>query len=92
MSANSRRARCRRPLTVPSGESVMSAIEDYRVGPGIGRLKPWNDGAFKRYNALADDCMGPWLVYWRQNFPGLNNRAKDDDGRAMKNWWPFLFY
>jgi hypothetical protein len=41
---------------------------------------------------MAPDCMGPWLVYWRQNMPGLDNRQKDADGRPMKNWWPFLFY
>jgi hypothetical protein len=37
-------------------------------------------------------CMGAWLVYWRQNMPGYDNKQKDDDGKAMKNWWPFLFY
>jgi hypothetical protein len=36
--------------------------------------------------------MGAWLVYWRQNMPGRDNRQKDGAGRAMKNWWPFLFY
>jgi len=24
--------------------------------------------------------------------PGLDNTALDDEGRPMKNWWPFLFY
>ena len=46
----------------------------------------------ERYRELAPDCMGRWVVYWRQNMPGLDNRALDDDGRPMKNWWPFLFY
>jgi len=75
--------------------SVMSTIEDYRVGSGPGGkdlAKEWNVRSFKRYNDLAPDCMGPWLVYWRQNMPGYRNRAKDDRGRPMKNWWPFLFY
>jgi hypothetical protein len=36
--------------------------------------------------------MGPWLIYWRQNFPGLKNRQKDDEVKPMKNWWVFLFY
>jgi hypothetical protein len=36
--------------------------------------------------------MGRWVVYWRQNMPGLDNTALDDDGHPMKNWWPFLFY
>jgi hypothetical protein len=38
------------------------------------------------------DCGGPWQVYWRQNIPGLDNRAIAADGKPMKNWWPFLFY
>jgi hypothetical protein len=36
--------------------------------------------------------MGPWVVYWRQNMPGLGNKCVDDSGKPMKNWWPFLFY
>ena len=44
------------------------------------------------YRELADDCMGRWVVYWRQHMPGLGNTALDDDGRPMKNWWPYLFY
>jgi hypothetical protein len=46
----------------------------------------------ERYRDLAPDCMGRWVVYWRQNMPGLDNTALDDEGRAMKSWWPFLFY
>ncbi|HZU84923.1 MAG TPA: hypothetical protein VE987_18455 [Polyangiaceae bacterium] len=37
-------------------------------------------------------CGGGWQVYYRQNMPGLNNRAHAADGSPMKNWWPFLFY
>ncbi|HEU4753102.1 MAG TPA: hypothetical protein VFU47_08335, partial [Armatimonadota bacterium] len=76
-------------------QSVMCTIEDYRMGSGPGgkdRAKEWNDQVFKRYNQLANDCMGPWLVYWRQNMPGYRSRARDDQGRPMKSWWPFLFY
>ena len=47
---------------------------------------------FERYQSVAPDCMGPWLVYWFQSMPGLNNRCIDADGKPMKNWWPFLFY
>ena len=75
--------------------AVMSTIEDWRMGSGPNgkdAAKPWSNEAFTRYRALAPDCMGPWLVYWRQNMPGLDNRQKDDAGRPMKNWWPFLFY
>lgn len=76
-------------------EPVMSTIEDWRIGSGPGGkdiAKPWTNEAFAQYRKMAPDCMGPWLVYWRQNFPGLNNRQKDDFGKPMKNWWPFLFY
>jgi hypothetical protein len=30
-------------------------------------------------------------VNWRQNMPSLDNKQKDDAGKPMKNWWPFLF-
>jgi hypothetical protein len=80
-------------LTNPA--PVMSTIEDWRMGSGPGgrdRAKPWSVETFKAYEKDHCDCMGPWLVYWRQNMPGLDNKAKDDHGRPMKNWWPFLFY
>ena len=75
--------------------SVMSTIEDWRIGSGPGGrdlARPWNGKAFAPYRKLAPDCMGPWLIYWRQNFPGLDNKQRDAEGKAMKNWWPFLFY
>lgn len=74
---------------------VLSTIEDWRIGSGPERSdvkRPFTNRSFARYRKLAPDCMGAWLVYWRQNFPGLNNAQKDDDGKPMKNWWPFLFY
>jgi len=39
-----------------------------------------------------DNCGGNWQIWWRQNYPGLNNDKTDLQGRPMKNWWPFLFY
>ena len=75
-----------------SGEKT---IEDWRIGSGPGGKdvpRPWSNAAFAKYRDLAPDCTGAWLVYWRQNFPGLDNKQKDDTGRPMKNWWPFLFY
>ncbi|HUR44817.1 MAG TPA: hypothetical protein VMZ27_02995, partial [Candidatus Saccharimonadales bacterium] len=66
--------------TVP----VLSTIEDWRIGSGPdGRdlRKPFTNEAFARYRKLAPDCMGAWLVYWRQNMPGLDNRQKDDSGK-----------
>jgi hypothetical protein len=74
---------------------VSSTIEDWRIGSGPGGrdlAKPWTNAAFRNYRDLAPDCMGAWLVYWRQNMPGYGNRQKDAAGRPMKNWWPFLFY
>ncbi len=76
-------------------QAVFSTIEDWRIGSGPGKrdvAKPWNGEAFAAYRTLAPDCMGPWLVYWRQNFPSLDNRQKDERGQPMRNWWPFLFY
>lgn len=75
--------------------AVLATMEDWRTGSGAdktGAKKPFTNQSFARFRKLAPDCMGAWLVYWRQNFPGLDNRQKDDDGKPMKNWWPFLFY
>ena len=67
------------------------------IGRGRGqgnrdRAGPFSSAVLLRNRDLAPDCMGAWLVYWRQNMPGMNNRSKDDAGKPMKNWWPFLFY
>ena len=85
----------RRDYDLDNPAPVLSTIEHYRCGDGPDgkdRAELWTPEAFKPYRALANDCMGPWLVYWRQNWPGLNNKSKDAKGRRMKNWWPFLFY
>lgn len=74
---------------------VLSTIEHFRhfdSPDGTDLAEPWTVGKFRRYRHLAPDCMGPWMVYWRQNMPGLDNKSKDDSGKPMKNWWPFLFY
>jgi hypothetical protein len=74
---------------------VMSTIEGWRLRAGAdGKdvAKPWTTAVLDPYRNDYTDCMGAWLVYWRQNFPGLDNRALDDAGKPMKNWWPFLFY
>lgn len=74
---------------------VLSTIEHYRLRDGKNgqdRSDRWTPKRFAAYRELASDCMGPWLVYWRQNMPGFGNNARDDDGKPMKNWWPFLFY
>jgi hypothetical protein len=74
---------------------VMSTIEGWRQGGGPGGkdiARPFSAATLDKYAPLCPDCMGKWLVYWRQNIPGLDNKSKDDSGKPMKNWWPFLFY
>jgi hypothetical protein len=85
----------RRHYDLDNAAPVLSTIEDWRIGSGpLGRdvAKPFTNRAFLGYRDRAPDCMGPWLIYWRQNMPGWGNRQKDDAGRPMKNWWPYLFY
>lgn len=85
----------RRHYDLDNVQPVMSTIEDWRCGSGPGGkdlAKPWTNAAFRNSRDLAPDCMGAWLVYWRQNMPGLANKQKDDTRQPMKNWWPFLFY
>ena len=72
------------------GGPVLSTIETWRQ-PGSVAL-PWTPGVLEPFRELADDCMGRWVVYWRQHMPGLGNTALDDEGLPMKNWWPYLFY
>jgi hypothetical protein len=78
-----------------NAQPVLSTIEDWRIGSAPGgkdEVKLWTNAVLTQYEKVAPDCMGKWLVYWRQNMPGYRNRAKDDAGRPMKNWWVFLFY
>jgi len=85
----------RRHYDLENTNAVYSTIEDWRSGRGENgrdRAVLWTNERFARYREQAPDCMGPWLIYWRQNFPGFGNLQKDDAGRPMKNWWPFLFY
>ena len=84
---------------MPNGRSTTTSTAARRCcrrsRPGASRTKQpraWTPDVLEPYRQLADDCMGRWVVYWRQHMPGLDNTALDDDGRPMKNWWPFLFY
>ena len=84
-----------RDYDLVSNVPVLSSIEHYRLRDGqqdrdLAEL--WKMERFYRYRELAPDCMGQWLVYWRQNMPGYQSPCVDDDGQPMKNWWVFLFY
>ena len=59
---------------------------------GTGATELYDGSQHHAYDAVAPDCMGPFLMWWRQNIPGYQNTALDDDGEPMLNWWPFLFY
>jgi hypothetical protein len=74
---------------------VKTVIENYRMrnGPdGKDVVHDFDPGKFRQYDNLAPDCMGAWMVYWRQCMPGLDNHCVADAGQPMKNWWVFLFY
>jgi hypothetical protein len=74
---------------------VLCTMADWRIGSGVNgtdKAEPYTRETIRNYRDMAPDCMGAWLIYWRQNMPGLDNKQKADDGAPMKNWWPFLFY
>jgi hypothetical protein len=80
----------RRHYDLDSPFPVRTSCRSFRDGTGTSEVFTTAD--FAPYRTLAPDCMGPWIVWWWQNFPGLDNGAKDDQGEPMLNWWPFLFY
>jgi hypothetical protein len=85
----------RRHYDLSNPDPVMSTIRGWRghEGPaGEDLAEPFHVADFADYYEIAPDCMGPWIVYWRQNMPGLGNDAHADGDVPMKNWWPFLFY
>lgn len=85
----------RREYDLDSPVIVQTAIEHYRLHDGIegkDKVEPWSTQRYARYRQVAAGCQGPWLLYMRQNMPGLDNKARDDQDKPMKNWWPFLFY
>ncbi len=85
----------RHDYDLDNDQPVLTTIEHYRMHDAMGRADAqtlFTPAVYAKYREFAGDCMGPWLVYWRQNMPGLNNRSFDDYEKPMKNWWPFLFY
>ncbi len=71
-------------------DAVQTSCTHWRDGSGATTV--YDGSAHTAYAAVAPDCMGPFLMWWRQNLPGLDNGALDDDGAPMLNFWPFLFY
>lgn len=85
----------RKDYDLSNSEPVLSTIEHYRLHDGEdGKdlAEPWEIGKIAPYATVAPDCQGPWVVFWRQSFPGLDNKCVDANNKPMKNWWPFLFY
>lgn len=85
----------RKHYDLDSPHTVLSRIENFRQFNGVNgqdRVEPFSKDKWQRYAGVAPDCMGQWLVYWMQCMPGYENQALDDDGKPMKNWWPFMFY
>jgi PKD repeat protein len=80
----------RRHYDLDSPFPVRTSCRSFRDGTGATEVFTTAD--FAPYRTLAQDCMGPWIVWWWQSFPGLDNGAKDEAGQPMLNWWPFLFY
>lgn len=73
-----------------STDAVRTSCSGWRDGSGTTSL--YDGSQHAPYAAFAPDCMGAFLVWWRQSMPGLGNAVVDDDGALMLNWWPFLFY
>lgn len=61
-------------------------------GDGTGAKDDFTNADFAQYRELAPDCMGPFLVWWRQNWPGPHTDKIDDEGVPMQSWWPFTYY
>lgn len=75
--------------------TVQTTLETYRTratAEGKDEVREFTKEKYEKYKDVAPDCMGRWIVYWFQSMPGLENRCMDAEGKAMKNWWPFLFY
>src|SRR5439155_26504091 len=77
--------------------TVLSACEHYGLhdGPDGKDIQTPSD-ASKLNMWKAKYGVGPtggaWYMYWFQNFPGLNTKAKMPDGTPMRNWRVYLYY
>ncbi len=72
-----------------------TTCENYGLRNGDGGkdlTDTYREAKAAQYDQDVPDCGGGWATYLRQSMPGCANLAKDDDGKPMLNWWPFLFY
>lgn len=90
-----------KPNIYGSGVTAAHACEHYGLRDGEGGKDQTTlyseagslaDVKMAEYETAFPDCDGGWQTYLRQSMPGLGNQAFAEDGTAMKNWWPFLFY
>ena len=75
--------------------AVESSCQGYRKGEGAGgtdQTRLVSNGDWSANSALAPDCMGAFLVWWMQHFPGPGTTARGDDGSPLPSWWTYLFY
>ena len=77
---------------LPKPTDTILVVSNPRQRDGKDLALDFNKEKFARYKDVAPDCQGQWMVFWRQCMPGLDNKCVDDEGKPMKNWWPFLFY
>jgi hypothetical protein len=85
----------RREFELNNRVPIYSNIENFRMKNGrngADKAELFQPEKFARYQTVAGDCVGPWMVYWMQSMPGLGSKATDDTDRPMRNWWTFLFY
>lgn len=73
---------------------VLTTCEGFglKEDDGTDLLRPFMIASFEDYRDLAHDCMGAYLVFWMQSFPGLDNPATDLEGLPILNWWPYVYY
>ncbi|MBW2260744.1 MAG: hypothetical protein JRG91_02135 [Deltaproteobacteria bacterium] len=74
---------------------VLSTCEGFGLREGTDggdMLRPFTSGSFAAYRDMAHDCMGAYLVFWMQSWPGPGSTAVGLDGEVMLSWWPYVYY
>lgn len=78
-----------------SDATVQTSCRAFRQGGGADgsdAKAPFMTADFAANKAIAPDCMGPFLVWWWQQIPGVGTKAQASGGGAMLPWLPFLYY